>query len=132
LRAKSGVRHGGAVAAGILSPFGNHPADRPLLGVLRSEDAASVHQLQSGDHAIEGWSIAAGTATLATTRGGFQVRGTTVAAEFGRSEYESELEHQIDATLVSTRYPQFSTSLVLNEDVGFGLSYREEPSSTRS
>lgn len=75
---------------------------------------------------LDGWSIGVGTASLATTRGGFQVRGTTVAAEFGRSEYESELEHQIDATLVSTRYPQVSTSLALDDSLKFGLSYREQ------
>ncbi len=74
---------------------------------------------------VDGWSIGVGTASLATTRGGFQVRGTTVAAEFGRSEYESDLEHQIDAKLVSTRYPQVSTSLAL-DSLKFGLSYREE------
>lgn len=75
---------------------------------------------------IEGWSVGVGTASLATTRGGFQVRGTTVAAEFGRSEYESELEHEIDATLISTRYPQLSTSLALADGWKFGLSYREQ------
>ncbi|HEU5076481.1 MAG TPA: outer membrane protein transport protein, partial [Polyangiaceae bacterium] len=75
---------------------------------------------------VDGWAVGVGTASLATTRGGFQVRGTTVAAEFGRSEYESDLEHQIDATLVSTRYPQVSTSLELDEALSFGLSYREE------
>lgn len=75
---------------------------------------------------LDGWSVGVGTASLATTRGGFQVRGTTVAAEFGRSEYESQLEHQIDATLVSTRYPQVSTSLALDDTMRFGLSYRDE------
>jgi len=75
---------------------------------------------------IEGWAIGVGTASLATTRGGFQIRGTTVAPGFG-SKYASELEHEIDATLVSTRYPQVSTSLAL-DDVNLGLSYREEAS----
>lgn len=75
---------------------------------------------------VEGWSIGVGTASLATTRGGFQIRGTTVATGFG-SKYESELDHEIDATLVSTRYPQVSTSLAL-DDLNFGLSYREEAS----
>ena len=74
---------------------------------------------------IDGWSVGVGTASLATTTGGFQIRGTTVAAEFDHSEYESELEHQIDATLVSTRYPQISTSLALDA-LKFGLSYREQ------
>jgi long-chain fatty acid transport protein len=75
---------------------------------------------------VEGWSIGVGTASLATTRGGFEIRGTTVAPGFG-SKYGSELEHEIDATLVSTRYPQVSTSLAL-DDVNLGLSYREEAS----
>jgi long-chain fatty acid transport protein len=75
---------------------------------------------------VDGWSLGVGTASLATTRGGFQVRGTTVAAEFDRSEYESDLEHQIDARLVSTRYPQVATSLALDAAWRFGLSYREE------
>lgn len=75
---------------------------------------------------LSGWSLAVGTASLATTRGGFQVRGTTVAAEFGRSEYESELTHQVDANLVSTRYPQYSSSFDFGSGFKVAASYREQ------
>ncbi len=71
-------------------------------------------------------SVAVGTASLATTDGGFDVRGTTVVPQFERSKYESELDHQVDARLESVRYPQASLTLVPNAESRLALSYRDE------
>jgi long-chain fatty acid transport protein len=72
-------------------------------------------------------SFGLGVRTLATTRGEFDVSGTAVLPLFeGRSEYESELEHQVDADLLSVRHAQFSLALFPLEGFTVGLSYREE------
>src|SRR5690606_23357166 len=60
------------------------------------------------------------------TDGGFDVRGTVVAPEFERSEYESDLEHQVDANLISVRYPQLAMAFEPSARLSFGISYREE------
>ena len=66
--------------------------------------------------------IGGGVAFLAATRGNFGIRGTAVLAD----PYESQLEHEVDADLTSTRYPQVGLRLKL-WDYGFlGLVYRGE------
>ncbi len=72
------------------------------------------------------WSLGLGTATLTTTKGGFEVRGTTVVPQGDRSEYESELSHQVDANLVSLRYPQYSMTFAPFSESRIALSYREQ------
>lgn len=66
--------------------------------------------------------IGGGIAFLAATRGTFGIRGTAVLAD----PYESQLEHEVDADLTSTRYPQLGLRLKV-WDYGFiGLVYRGE------
>ena len=66
--------------------------------------------------------IGGGIAFLAATRGEFGIRGTAVLSD----PYESQLEHEVDADLTSTRYPQLGLRLKL-WDYGFlGLVYRGE------
>lgn len=75
---------------------------------------------------LAGWSLGVGTASLATTRGGFQVRGVAVVPQFERSEYESDLRHELDADLLSVRYPQYSTTFRPSKHTRFGVAYREQ------
>ena len=72
------------------------------------------------------WSLGLGTATLTTTKGGFEIRGTTVVPQGDRSEYESDLRHQVDADLISLRYPQYSMTLAPHPESRIGLCYREQ------
>jgi long-chain fatty acid transport protein len=81
----------------------------------------------SSNVAIEPWpgfSLGAGVGFLASTRGGFRVRGKAYLPGLGASLYESDLEHAIDAELTSRRYPQAGVRYRPDDDWAFGVSYR--------
>ncbi len=73
------------------------------------------------------WSVGGGVAFLASTRGAFSVRGTAVLPNGTgqRSEFDSRLEHEVDADLTSVRYLQLGTTLHPSEDWAVSLAYRQ-------
>lgn len=80
----------------------------------------------SSNVALEPWpglSVGAGVGFLASTRGGFRVRGMAYLPGLGASVYESDLEHAIDAELTSKRYPQAGLRYRL-DDWALSLAYR--------
>lgn len=66
--------------------------------------------------------VGGGIAFLAATRGTFGIRGTAVLAR----PYESQLEHEVDADLTSTRYPQVGLRFKVLDWGFLGLVYRGE------
>jgi long-chain fatty acid transport protein len=70
--------------------------------------------------------IGGGVAFLAATRGAFEVSGTAVLPVGSRTEYDSQLRHEVDADLTSVRYPTFGVTVEPDDRLAFGLVYREE------
>ncbi len=79
--------------------------------------------------------LGAGSGFLATTRGGFDVSGRAVFADGKGSEYDSQLQHAVDAQLASARYlllgaqlrlPRLATASPAPIDWSLGLSFRDE------
>ena len=71
-------------------------------------------------------SIGGGVGFLAATQGGFDVRGTALLADGHGSEYDSQLQHSVDANLVSVRYPSLGVTVTPLSNWAFSLAYRGE------
>lgn len=70
-------------------------------------------------------SLGAGISFLAKTRGHFDVRGTAKLPVLEQNEYDSELEHELTAELLSVRYPTFALLLTLSDQFRLALVERE-------
>jgi long-chain fatty acid transport protein len=70
--------------------------------------------------------LGGGVGFLAATQGGFDVRGTALLADGQGSEYDSQLQHSVNANLLSVRYPSLGVTLTPLENWAFALSYRGE------
>jgi long-chain fatty acid transport protein len=68
--------------------------------------------------------LGGGITWLAATQGRFGIRGTAVLPGGSRTEYDSELEHEVDADLTSVRYPQFGVTLRPTRDLDLAAVYR--------
>jgi long-chain fatty acid transport protein len=68
--------------------------------------------------------VGGGVGFLAAARGGFRVQGTAVAADGSGSEYESDLDHSVEADLVSVRYPIFGVTVTASRELTLGLAFR--------
>lgn len=68
--------------------------------------------------------IGGGVTWLAATRGRFSIRGTAVLPSGSRTEYDSQLEHEVDADLSSVRYPSFGVTVSPVDEFDFALVYR--------
>lgn len=119
-----------ALTNGHLSRVKTVPEDEPYW-VLRETlpellDLSAAVALQPTS-----WlALGIGSGFLATTRGGFEVRGTALAADGAGSEYDSRLTHSVDAQLVSVRYLLLGAELLVPPALGvewrLGLSLRDE------
>ncbi len=69
-------------------------------------------------------SVGGGITWLAATQGRFGIRGTAVLPGGGRTEYDSQLEHEVDADLTSVRYPQFGVTLRPTRELDLAVVYR--------
>lgn len=71
-------------------------------------------------------SIGGGMTFLAATEGAFDISGTAVLPDqLGkRSEYDSQLRHEVDADLTAVRYPEFGITVKPDERFSAGLVYR--------
>jgi long-chain fatty acid transport protein len=68
--------------------------------------------------------VGAGLGFLAGTHGGFSIEGTAVQPLAGRSEYDSQLRHEIDAELQSVRYPILGVTALLSKSTSVAAVYR--------
>jgi long-chain fatty acid transport protein len=77
---------------------------------------------------VEWLAIGGGVSFLAATRGAFEVTGTAVLPQPSgeRTEYDSQLRHEVDADLTAVRYPAFGITVTPNDWLDFGLVYRDE------
>ena len=69
-------------------------------------------------------SLGGGITWLAATQGRFGIRGTAVLPSGSRTEYDSELEHEVDADLTSVRYPQFGVTVRPTRELDLAAVYR--------
>ncbi len=69
-------------------------------------------------------SVGGGITWLAATQGRFGIRGTAVLPSGNRTEYDSELEHEVDADLTSVRYPQFGVTVRPTRELDLAAVYR--------
>ena len=70
--------------------------------------------------------VGGGVGFLASTRGDFEITGTAVLPSGDRSEYDSQLRHEVDADLTAVRYPLVGVTLLPSERLRFALVYRGE------
>ncbi|MEZ4220081.1 MAG: outer membrane protein transport protein [Polyangiaceae bacterium] len=70
--------------------------------------------------------VGGGITWLAATQGRFGIRGTAVLPSGSRTEYDSRLEHEVDADLTSVRYPQAGVTISPNRDLDLAVVYRGE------
>jgi len=70
--------------------------------------------------------LGAGLAFMATAHGGFVIDGTAVQPVAGQSQYDSQLQHEINADLKTVRYPTFGITVLPMRDWAFALVYREQ------
>lgn len=75
---------------------------------------------------VDWLAIGGGVSFLAATRGAFEVTGTAVLPSGERTEYDSQLRHEVDADLTAVRYPSFGITVTPNDWLDFGLVYRHE------
>lgn len=75
---------------------------------------------------VEWLSIGGGLTYLAATRGAFGISGTAVLPAGNRTEYDSQLRHEVDADLTTERYPQFGFTLRPTERLDLALVYRHQ------
>ena len=71
-------------------------------------------------------SLGGGVGFLAATQGGFDVRGTALLSDGQGSEYDSQLQHSVDARLVSVRYPSLGLTAKPPGNWAFSAAYRGE------
>ncbi len=72
--------------------------------------------------------IGGGFTFLASTRGQLQITGTAVQPFGDTDEYDSQLNHGVEARLTSVRYPCFGATFSPSPRVDLGVSYRGEGS----
>jgi long-subunit fatty acid transport protein len=76
---------------------------------------------------LEWLAIGGGVSFLAATRGAFEITGTAVLpVENQRTEYDSQLRHEVDADLTAVRYPAFGVTVSPSDRLDFALVYRDQ------
>lgn len=75
---------------------------------------------------FEWLAVGGGLTYLAATRGAFGITGTAVLPAGDKTEYDSQLRHEVDADLTTERYPEFGLTLRPHERLDIGLVYRHE------
>jgi long-chain fatty acid transport protein len=75
---------------------------------------------------VEWLAIGGGVSFLAATRGAFEITGTAMLPTNQRSEYDSELRHEVDADLTAVRYPAFGVTVSPNDRLDVALVYRDQ------
>jgi long-chain fatty acid transport protein len=83
----------------------------------------------SANLAIRPWpwlALGGGITYLAATRGSFGITGTAVLPAGQKSEYDSQLRHEVDADLTSVRYPEAGITVRPSDDLDLSLVYRHE------
>ena len=73
---------------------------------------------------FEWLSVGGGLTYLAATRGAFGISGTAVLPAGNRTEYDSQLRHEVDADLTTERYPEFGVTVRPTEQLDLALVYR--------
>jgi len=63
---------------------------------------------------------------MATAHGGFEIQGTAVQPVSGQSEYDSQLQHEINADLKTVRYPTLGVTVLPAKDWAFALVFRDQ------
>jgi long-subunit fatty acid transport protein len=75
---------------------------------------------------VEWLSIGGGLTYLAATRGAFEITGTAVLPAGQKTEYDSQLRHEVDADLTSVRYPEVGITVRPLENLDLSLVYRHK------
>ncbi|MBE7480859.1 MAG: outer membrane protein transport protein [Polyangiaceae bacterium] len=70
--------------------------------------------------------IGGGMTWLAATRGAFGISGTAVLPAGNKTEYDSQLRHEVDADLTTERYPEFGITVRPHERLDLALVYRHQ------
>ncbi|MBK7582282.1 MAG: outer membrane protein transport protein [Myxococcales bacterium] len=70
--------------------------------------------------------IGGGLTYLAATRGSFGITGTAVLPAGNRTEYDSQLRHEVDADLTTERYPEFGVTVRPHSRLDLALVYRHQ------
>ncbi len=68
--------------------------------------------------------VGGGVTYLAATRGGFAISGTAVLPAGDRTQYDSQLRHEVNADLSTVRYPSFGITILPADTFDFGIVYR--------
>lgn len=71
-------------------------------------------------------SVGGGITYLAATRGAFGISGTAVLPAGDRTEYDSQLRHEVDADLTTQRYPEFGVTVRPHERLHLAAVYRHQ------
>ncbi len=77
---------------------------------------------------LDNLSFGAGIAFLTSTDGELAITGDVVQPVAGISEYDSQLEHELQADLSASRYPLLGLTWEARDDLDLGLTYRGEGS----
>lgn len=75
---------------------------------------------------VEWLAIGGGMTWLAATRGAFGITGTAVLPAGNKTEYDSQLRHEVDADLTTQRYPEFGITVSPTAELDLSLVYRHE------
>lgn len=72
--------------------------------------------------------VGGGIGFMAATEGSFHVTGTAVLPDAAgvRSQYDSQLTHEVDAALTVVRYAQAGVLLAPRDDLRFAATFRDE------
>lgn len=70
--------------------------------------------------------VGGGMSFLAATKGSFGITGTAVLPDptGRRSQYDSQLRHEVDADLTAVRYPEFGITILPSDRFSAALVYR--------
>lgn len=101
-------------------------ADEPRFVLYDNRLSQSHFELALALRPFPGLLLGAGLGFLAGTHGRFDVSGSWVQPIGGRSEYDSQLTHQVDAQIDAVRYPTFGATILPSPQWAFALVYREQ------
>lgn len=101
-------------------------ADEPRFVLYDNRLGQSHFELALALRPLPGVLLGAGLGFLAGTHGRFDVSGSWVQPIGGRSEYDSQLSHQVDAQIDAVHYPTFGATILPNPQWAFALVYREQ------
>lgn len=69
-------------------------------------------------------SVGGGMTYLAATQGSFNITGTAVLPAGDRTQYDSQLRHEVDANLTAVRYPEFGITVRPTKELDLAAVYR--------